>query len=165
MEAGLHEHETLGIARKLLQCKQLPNGLRLELWDESRKVAGDRWYVGVRAVAAVALPRETPEGISPEVLRILKREVGEYIYCQFLEERNFIAEQEVLTILDELKEVFLKNTLSYLSHPDFPRRFLIRKTREIQQKLPWGEDYVRKILDEVRFPRENLTSSPTDPGR
>ncbi len=43
-------------------------GLFWEFWNESQKLAGDRWYVGVRAVVQGSVPEEAPEGISSEVI-------------------------------------------------------------------------------------------------
>jgi hypothetical protein len=133
-----------------MERSRLPNGLWLELWDESRKVAGDRWYVAFRAVLPVPLP-EALEGIRLEVIQMLRRNVGDHIYYQFLEARNFIAEKDVPALRDGLKGAFLATALTYLSHPDFSGKFLIRKAREIGEKMICGEEYVHKLLNELRF--------------
>jgi hypothetical protein len=138
--------------KTFLERQELPNGLFLEFWDESRKLAGDRWYVGIRAVVPVPVPEDPPHGISPEVIKLIYREVGDHICFQLKEERHFISEGELNSLKEQVKEVFLKNLLSYLSHPDFPNRFLIRKLKEVADKMPWGGEYLQKVLDQLRRP-------------
>jgi len=108
--------------------------------------------MGLRAVVPVPLPEAAEDGIPPEVLQILRNRVGDRIHFQFKEERNFIPENEVETVREELKRIFLANSLPYLSHPAFPRRFLLQKARDVAQKMRWGEDYLEKLLDELRGP-------------
>lgn len=140
------------MAGDLLERRQLRNGLWLCFWDESRPVAGDRYYVGVRATVAVPLPKEPQDGIPQEVLQLLKQRVGEHVYYQLLEERNFVPEGQVSATREELKEVFLQNVFPYLSHSDFGRRFLISKAKEVKNDMALGEDYLEKSLEGLRIP-------------
>lgn len=66
------------MTKRLVERRKLLNGLFLEFWDESRKLAGDRWYVGVRAAVPVPVPENPPEGISPDVIQLIQREKGHY---------------------------------------------------------------------------------------
>jgi hypothetical protein len=132
---------------------ELPNGLRLQFWDESRPIAGDRWYAGLRAVLAVEIP---PEATRPELgegLQLLKEALGPVVYYQRLMERHFVARQDVPSVLREMRESFLANSLGYLSHKDFPARFLLAKAGELQKKRNWGQQYVEKVLEELRPPQ------------
>lgn len=140
------------MARELLERRQLRNGLWLWFWDESRPVAGDRWYVGVRATVAVPLPKEPQDGIPQEVLQLLKQRVGGHVYYQLLEERNFVPEGQVSATRKELKEVFLQNVFPYLSHSDFGRRFLISTAKEVKDDMALGEDYLEQSLEGLRIP-------------
>ncbi|UCG11432.1 MAG: hypothetical protein JSU72_12890 [Deltaproteobacteria bacterium] len=140
------------MTKRLIERRKLANGLCLEFWDESRKLAGDRWFVGIRAVVPVTVPRDPPQGIPPEVIQLVLKEVGEQICFQLKEERYFISEGEVNSVREQLKEVFLKNVLSYLSHPVFPNRFLTRKLQDVADKMHGGPDYLQKVLDQLRGP-------------
>ena len=130
----------------------LSNGLILEFWDESRKVAGDRWYVALRAIVGIPSQVELQSQGIGEGLKVMREEVGENLCFQRLMERHFIAEGDVPRVLAQLKEFFLQNSGEYLSHPDFARKFLTRKAMEIQKRISWGRDYVEKILSEIRRP-------------
>lgn len=140
------------MTKKFLERKELSNGLVLEFWDESRKLAGDRWYVGIRAVVPVPVDQYPPENISLEVIQLIRSEVGDHIYFQHKTEKNFVAESEVNSLREHLKELFIENSLSYLSHPDFPKRFLALKLAEVADKMHMGDDYLQKVLDQLRAP-------------
>ena len=137
---------------KLIEKRELPNGLILNFWDESKHVVGDRWYVGIRAAVAIPLPEKTPEGIPEEVIKIIRKKLGTRICFQVLEERNFISEGEVATLKEQLKGIFLQNSLSYLSHRNFAQRFFISKAEEAHKKMLMGEEYLLKFLEKLKEP-------------
>jgi hypothetical protein len=142
----------MDMAPRLLERRALPNGLVLEFWDESWRVAGDRWYVGIRAVVPVPLWDHQGDDISPDVMEFIRTEVGDYLCFQLREGKNFVAEDEVDSVREEFKSVFLRNSLPYLSRPDFPSRFVSRKVREVADKIGQGKDYLEKLLDGLRRP-------------
>jgi hypothetical protein len=133
-----------------LQVQILANGLRLEIRDESRKVAGDRWLLSLRALVTVPLPLDPSEELSQEILELLRRKVGDTVYFQLVETRNFIAENEKPGLLEDLKKTLLENSLTYLSHPDFARRFLKSTAAKIREHGPYGPEYLQKILDGLK---------------
>ena len=137
---------------KLIEKRELPNGLILNIWDESKHLFGDRWYVGIRATVAVPLPEKTPGGLREEVIEAMRKKLGSRIYFQALEERNFISEDEVEILKEELKAIFLQNSLSYLSHRHFAQRFLILKAEEAHKKMLMGEEYLAKFLEQLKGP-------------
>ncbi len=136
----------------LMEKLPLKNGLILEFWDESRHLVGDRWYVGVRAVVAVDIPDEADGDLVVEHLAVLREKLGNRIYFKLLEERNFIPENEVEELKEELKEVFVRNSVNYLSHPDFPRRFLLMKSEEAYRKKLMGPEYLERFLNDLTGP-------------
>jgi hypothetical protein len=140
------------MAPRLLARRALPNGLFLEFWDESRKLTGDRWYVAVRAVVPVSLLEHSPKAVPAAVVELILREVGDHLCFQLREERNFIAETEVAALKEELQEVFVKNSLSYLSRPDFPSRFVTGKLWQVAEKMSWGDEHLQRLLDGLRRP-------------
>jgi hypothetical protein len=139
------------VAGRLLETIRLHNGLVLEFWDESRSTAGDRWYVGVRAVVPVPLSGPVPAGPLEKIVYRIRREVGDIIHYRFLEEKHFVPADKVAGQQRELIRIFLDNSLQYLSHPGFPGNFIRRKALEIQEKSGWPEEHVRKVLDDLKW--------------
>jgi hypothetical protein len=135
---------------KLLEKRELANGLRLEFWDESRPVAGDRWLVKVRVVLRVPWPEEIPGEELQEVLQFLKQEVGETLHYQALQQRHFVAAKDMRKVGEELKERVLANSLAYFSHPAFPGRFVRLKALEVKEKRIVAPDYLPKLFSELK---------------
>ncbi len=130
----------------------LANGLRLEFRDESRPVAGDRWYVGLRVLVPVRLPQEPPPGVSSLAWQRIRRGLGGWMHYQAAVDRHFVRAGERKAVLDELRETFLSNRADYLSRPDFSRRFIDRQAAAIQERMSWGEEYLEELFRPLRAP-------------
>ena len=118
--------------QKLIKTIELENKLTLNLYDESVRMIGDRWIVTLVARIKVAVDKAlTPENRSSlpskdEIAKMLGKEVV------FEQKRNriFVDKLDKTNVLQELSDTFLENTLPYLSHADFPQRFLAKKIKE-----------------------------------
>ena len=76
---------------KMLSRHSLANGLTLELWDHSRPVAGDRWFVCLAARIAIPVRAEAlPPELQAHAARV-SAALGEELIFSRREERNFIA--------------------------------------------------------------------------
>jgi hypothetical protein len=108
---------------------KLDNGLTLELYDRSRRVAGDRWQVSFVARLEVGLKREYSKGpLTPDVpFEDIRKAVGDKAHYHHEKTRNFIAETEKDEVFRGLKERFLDANLVYLSSPDFPLKLILRQ--------------------------------------
>jgi hypothetical protein len=121
---------------------KLDNGLTLELYDRSRRVAGDRWQVSFVARLQVGLKREYFEGpLTPHIpLEDIRKAVGDKAYYHHEKTRNFIAEIEKDEVFRGLKERFLDANLVYLSSRDFPRKLILRQyQRALGQRISWKQ--------------------------
>jgi hypothetical protein len=126
---------------KPIERRELDNGLTLELYDRSRRVAGDRWQVSFEARLEVGLKREYFEGRhEPDIpFEDIRGAVGEKVVYHHEKTRNFIAETEKDEVFRGLKERFLDANLVYLSSPDFPLKLILRQYQEVQGKLISGK--------------------------
>lgn len=100
----------------------------------------------------IPVPQGPQENISLKVIQLIRSEVGDHIYFHHKNEKHFVAESEVNSIREHLKELFNENSLSHLSHPDFPKRFLARKLVEVADKMHMGGGYLQRVLDQLRGP-------------
>lgn len=113
----------------------LENGLVLEIWDYSRKIAGDRWLVGFLAQIAVT-PKA--EDFSNEVYyEHFLRDSDGYLYYRYRKERTFIPEDKVGEIYGSIKENFLKAVLPYLSRPDFKHQLIQTEIALFEKRVDW----------------------------
>ena len=115
---------------KLLSRHLLNNGLTLELWDHSRTVAGDRWYLALEVRIAVPVEAANlPPALAPAEAEVRAALGPELIFSQ-KDERNFIAAPEVPRIKQEMESRALGLAHRYFGHPDFPRRLIAKKYAE-----------------------------------
>jgi hypothetical protein len=122
---------------KLIDSIKLENDLILELYDSSRRVAGDTWLVSLVARVEVRVkPEYFQEEDAPHLpFEAIRAAVGEKATYRHEKTRNFIVETEKDDIFTGLKERFLETNLGYLSSPDFPRKLILKQYDEAQARL------------------------------
>lgn len=116
----------------------LDNGFTLELYDRSRRVAGDRWRVSFVARLEVEVKREFLEDPgTPDVsFEEIRKAVGNNTHYHHEKARNFIPEAEKDEVFKGLKERFLDANLVYLASPDFPRKLILRQyEKRLRQRV------------------------------
>jgi len=124
--------------KKLIKTIKLDNGQVLKLFDASRRVAADRWFLSVIAEMDIAVG-ESVLGTSKDrpLIEDFKKGLGERVTFTQKRERIFIAENSKDKVFGELCDTFLNSCLNYLSHPDFPRKYIMKKYGEYQQRQSW----------------------------
>lgn len=111
----------------------LKNKLTLEIYDQSKKIAGDRWQVSLVGRIDIPVPGGEPLALKNGDTvsgTELKEALGETVRFEYKTERNFVDDNEKEACFNELKTSFLKNTKAYLAHDDFQRSFILKKYRE-----------------------------------
>lgn len=127
------------IENKLVKTIGLKNNLKLKIYDRSKKMAGDRWLV--KMIAQVDIPvssvtetlhdlQHDPDSDKDEILKLL----GSAVTFEQKRERFFIDESKKESVFNEVCDHFVKSTINYLSHPDFPKKYVIIKFREKKGK-------------------------------
>jgi len=115
---------------QLLARHLLKNGLTLEIWDLSRQVAGERWFVSLEGRIAIPVRASTlPAELQDQAARV-SEVLGEEIIFTHQEERNFIASSAVPALRQEMQDRIMRLARDYLGRPDFPGRFIRRKYAE-----------------------------------
>ena len=120
----------------LIKTIELKNKLTLNLYDESVKMIGDRWIVTLAARMKVVIdqaliPADRPSWPSKDEIKKL---LGKEIVFELKSNRIFVDKNDKTKVLQELSATFIENTLPYLSHADFPQRFLAKKIKEAKDR-------------------------------
>jgi len=113
---------------------RLPNGLELEALDLSENYWADFWNLRILIRGKVPVPEGLVDPSDPlgrEALRELGKEVLYQREIVKVGVREADLEGERLRALRNFEE----NALKYLAHPDFPRRFALRRFEETLKRL------------------------------
>ncbi len=114
---------------KLIETITLPNGLILEIIDRSRPIAADTTQVVFVAQIVVTLDESFFSG--REHYEATRKVFGPQLTYTYRKERTFVRTQDKDSVFSDLVETFKNDTMAYLSHRDFPRRFALSKLRDI----------------------------------
>lgn len=122
----------------LLRKIDLESGLELEIYDVSRKLAGDRWYVGFIARVEIPITFLAGHADSPEVdIEKMKNVLGETVRFEQKRDRHFIHEKEKDSLLNGLMDDFLASTLPYFSEKDFAKKYALKAYKKKLGKASW----------------------------
>ncbi len=124
---------------KMIEEITLSNGLTVQFYDYSRRVAGDRWLVGLLVRIPIKVEKEDFSGFEDgeELYKSFLETHGDKIAFELQKERNFIDEREKDEAFSTLLSTLKEHALSYMGHKDFARGFKKRKIEEFMQRLSW----------------------------
>ena len=122
--------------KNLIETITLPNGLLLELWNQSRPMAGDRWLISLLAKVEVPV---LPEHFSTldngeQACRDLLAAYGDPLVFTQEKTRHFVDENNIDHVLAELCQRFKDNLLSYLGNPRFAPLYVMKKYGDLQDR-------------------------------
>ena len=120
--------------KKLSDKIKRENGLALELYDRSRRVAGDRWLVGFEARIDIGVKPEyfQGQGSGNPSFDSIREVLGEKITYSCEKSRQFIEETQKDKVLKGIKERFVETTLTYFSGRSFPRNMILSRYEQAQ---------------------------------
>ena len=123
----------------LMKAIELSNGLKLNFYDISHKLAGGRWYAGVIAWIDIPLIDSllTNQHLSHYSVEEIRNVLGESVRFQQKRERHYIDEREKDNLLNSLMNSFIERTLKYLSHPDFPGKYVLKEFQTYRKRKTW----------------------------
>ncbi|TFH41235.1 MAG: hypothetical protein E4G94_08300 [ANME-2 cluster archaeon] len=126
----------------LIKTMELSNGLKLDFYDISRKLAGDRWYVGMIARIDIPLTDSllTNQQLSNYSVEEIRNALGEAVRFQQKRERHYIDERKKDALLQGLIDSFIKSTLHYFSHPDFPDKYVLKEFQAYLKRQIWCQN-------------------------
>ena len=124
--------------RSLLRKIDLECGLELEIYDVSRKLAGDRWYVGFIARVEIPITFLAGHADSTEIdIEKMKDVLGETVRFEQTRDSHYIDEKEKEDLLNGLIDDFLASTLPYFSEKDFAKKYVLKAYKKKLEKGSW----------------------------
>lgn len=124
---------------KLVEEILLSNKLVVEIWDDSRPIAIDTTKVALLITVNVEVKPEY--FANREDFEQVQRIFGSEIRFEYKSERPFVNNREKESVSKELLEAFKKDSMPYLSKPQFPESFVLSKYVDIQKNPYKYRDY------------------------
>lgn len=117
---------------EVIRAHSLQNGLKINVIDASKKIAGDRYQVVLilRMDIPVHPYLADVQNFTDIDVASLKAAVGDRVIFEKKAERNFIDQQEKDSVFEALETSLLATTLKYCGHADFPAKFILKKYLE-----------------------------------
>jgi len=123
--------------KNLIKKVSLNNGLKLELYDASKKVAGDRWLVKLAAKIEIPVTNYL-QGLGQGMdANDIQKTLGRTVIYEKNIERNFIDKNERKSVLNGFCDSITETALAYLSTSNFPKQFIAKKYKEEKKRKSW----------------------------
>lgn len=115
---------------KVIDEIALPNGLTLTVTDKSRSIAADTTKVEL----VFRMNIEVSESLLPSAadLETLVNIFGNQLTYEHILEKTFVNSRDEEIVRNELLDTFKKNSLAYLSSPDFAKKMAMATLRDIK---------------------------------
>ena len=125
-----------------IETEMLDDGIRLEVFDGSRPLVGDRWQVAavVRLVIPVDAVLAAGASDEPDPSEISAL-TGDPVVFEKRLERTFVSADQKKEILQEMVRGYLDGARAYLSRPAFARNYILKRYAEAVRKARWYADH------------------------
>jgi hypothetical protein len=115
---------------KLIEEIKLANGLKLKIFDLSRRVAADTFKVEIYFQTKVDL-KESYFADSQDYAQVKNIMDDELTYERKMV-RSFVYEKDQDSVREDLINTFKKNSLNYLASVNFPRKLALSMLKDIK---------------------------------
>ena len=118
---------------QLVKTVLLNNNLKLNFYDASKKIAGDRYYVAliIRMDVSVEPEMFIDNGAKAATYDEIVAAAGDMIVFEKKSERNFISSDDKDAIFKKMCDSVLTHTSLYYSREDFPKKFILSEYKKI----------------------------------
>jgi len=122
---------------KIISAISLENDLLISFYDESRKIAGDRWQVILTARIQIVTDQVQFTQVDPEKRSEIIQAVGRQVNYEKKLIRNFVGDKQKEEIVKALYDSFMQIARPYLSRREFAERFILKTYADSLEKRKW----------------------------
>ncbi|MFH1020570.1 MAG: hypothetical protein V1782_08200 [Pseudomonadota bacterium] len=137
---------------EIIEQRSLENDMTLTVYDQSKKMAGDRWLIKIICEAELPVDdgffSRVPEADLDLQSEIQEKMAGSVKFSA-TKERTFIAETERAALVELMVADILTNMVTYLNKPGFPEKLFARKYEEMRKACDTARHY-RLLQNEDR---------------
>jgi hypothetical protein len=115
---------------ELIEVINLPNGLKLNIFDLSREIAADTVKVEITFTADIDLKESFFTNLE-DYLQV-KNIFGDTLTYEYKMERTFVKKEKQNSVREELLNTFKANSLNYLGADNFAQKLALAMLRDIK---------------------------------
>lgn len=106
----------------------LDTGLILNYFDQSKKIAADRWYVCIRVEIEIPVYKKWFANYHLDDMKFekIRQTLGDWVYFKQKYERNFVSNGDKERIVNDICDRVAKMGSTYLCHPDFAAKYILK---------------------------------------
>ena len=111
-----------------IACCELNNGLQLLCFDQSKKIAADRWHICIRVNIRIPVAKRWfhKRTLDDERFQQIVDQLGEEIIFSQKKERSFVSDDVKKNVVKAICDNVLQMGETYFSHPDFAAKFILK---------------------------------------
>lgn len=119
-----------------ISSHELKNGLVLIFMDESKKIAGDRWYVRVGVSIEIPVDKRWFADGSMDDVRFnqIAEALGEKVVFSQKKERNFVSDDTKEQLIQDICKQTREMGQAYMGSDSFAAKFILKSYAERQQR-------------------------------
>ncbi|MFA7383842.1 MAG: hypothetical protein WC001_10370 [Desulfurivibrionaceae bacterium] len=137
---------------EIIAQRSLENKMTLTVYDQSKKMVGDRWLIKIICEAELPVDEgffaRLPEADLALQTEVREKMAGSVKFCA-TKERTFVAETERAALVAGMVADILTNMVTYLNKPGFPEKLFARKYEELRKACEMARHY-RRLQEEER---------------
>lgn len=115
---------------------ELKNGLTLLCLDQSKKIAGDRWYICVTIHIDIPVDKVwfTNQLVDDKKFQQISRTLGKQVVFEQKKERNFVSADLKDQMVKDFSRRAEELAAQYFSHPDFAAKYILKVYADQQRR-------------------------------
>ena len=116
---------------KLIEEIKLANGLKLKIFDLSRRVAADTTKVEISFQTKIPLKKSY--FTDTQDYTQIKNIMGDVLTYEHKRVRSFVYDKDLDSVRDDLIDTFKSNSLDYLAAVNFPKKMALSILKDIKK--------------------------------
>jgi hypothetical protein len=130
------------MSEKLIEKIILSNGLILEIWDQSHRMAGDRWLVSLLARVEITISLEYFSTLDDgeKAYQDLVAAHGNSVVFTQEKVRHFVDERETKDVLTQFCQNLKDTLVAYVGNPKFASLYVLKKYGDLKDRQNWGAE-------------------------
>lgn len=109
-----------------IRSENLKNNINVAIYDLSKRIAGDRWFIRICCVATLPMTDTLLNQLTEtgEVAAAFKKRYADGLTLEVVKERNFVDEQVKDDVVQQIMDQISENSLNYMNIDAFPHKLL-----------------------------------------